>query len=831
MTPGNGPDKSGSAGARSAAEDSVLNACLSELLGDEQPPDLSQRILQALAHQEMAASQATDSTNEHPLSSPAGGNEPAGLEESPGRARAGLSTTAGLPTPPVGSVPVGQGTVGGSPTPSRPILIGTGANAVSGETSCQARTSGTSRSGIPSSTLWVAAIAASLLLLVLVEPWKWNSNAAPNSTVVGQGAPTDLPADQPEHSPSEIAGSPGVPTNSPPAAPNVEQDPSPAVASTPNSGNPDHQPESGNLATSQVPSPLGPHAAGQKPTPNVLGSHSLPELSPEILNHSDPQAEPNPSDPKLDEAVVARINALIQQRWREEGVRPAPAATDAEWCRRVYLDVLGRIPTVDETLTYLADRSKTKKSRLVNRLLGDGYALTSASGENYHEQFASNWTTVWTNVFLGRTGGQDNPAVDRAGFQQYLLQSLKANKPYNQLAFELLTAVGANRPGVENYNGAVNFLLDNLAENATPATSKTAQIFLGLQLQCTQCHQHPTNGWKQHHFWEMNAFFRQAQPRSHREQGKLITELVDVDFAGEGPQPDLDAAEIYFEHHTGMMKVAYPAFLDGTKIDPSGRVAEVTRRHELATLITNSEYLPRAAVNRLWAHFLGHGFTAPIDDMGPHSPPSHGELLNHLATCFAAQGYDLKQLVRWITLSEPYGLSSQVPRNSIDDPQAGPPLFSYFYMRQMRAEELYDSMQIATHGTPPAGAEAQLAAVSNDRAKWLEQFSLAYDTDENDEANLFNGGLNQSLMMWNGELMDAATSGSQGTFLHRVASSKLSDVEKIHQLFVAALGRGATTSELRVVQQALRHHRGNSLAALQDLWWTLLNQSEFILNH
>src|SRR6185295_3865726 len=145
-------------------------------------------------------------------------------------------------------------------------------------------------------------------------------------------------------------------------------------------------------------------------------------------------------------------------------------------------------------------------------------------------------------------------------------------------------------------------------------------------------------------------------------------------------------------------------FVDGTKIDPSGEIGDVNRREELARLIVKSEYFSQAIVNRTWSHFLGYGFTRPVDDMGPHNPPTHADVLERLSRELVAHNYDLRKLYRWIVLSEPYALSSRAavapPGNTkvVDDPDAGTaPLFSRFYLRQMRPEELFESLRVMTH--------------------------------------------------------------------------------------------------------------------------------------
>ena len=201
---------------------------------------------------------------------------------------------------------------------------------------------------------------------------------------------------------------------------------------------------------------------------------------------------------------VARINKEIGQVWSEWEIKPSPQSTDGEWCRRVFLDVIGRIPTVAELRKFVASKDAEKKRKLVTQLLYD---------EDYVEEYARNWTSIWTNVLIGRSGGTErNSLTNRPGMQKYLRDTFARNKPYDRMVRELVTANGKTTPGVEGFNGAVNFLAMKVnEEKATLATAATSRIFLGLQVQCTQCHNHPFNEWKQQRFWEMNAFFRQAR--------------------------------------------------------------------------------------------------------------------------------------------------------------------------------------------------------------------------------------------------------------------------------------------------------------------------------
>ncbi len=522
---------------------------------------------------------------------------------------------------------------------------------------------------------------------------------------------------------------------------------------------------------------------------------------------------------------VSLINEQIRAGWADYQITPSRPATDGEWCRRVYLDVLGRIPTVEELRTFVSSRERDKRRQLINELL---------DGEHYTEEYARNWTTLWTNILIGRSGGTErNSLTSRAGLQKYLRDSFARNKPYDNMIFELVTATGTTVPGTEDFNGATNFLASKVNdEKASLATADTAKIFLGLQIQCTQCHNHPFNDWKQRRFWEMNAFFRQTRSLRRFTPGTrnlAFVELVDQDFAGEGSTPE--EAEIYYELRNGELQVAYPVFVDGRVVERSGYLSEIRRRTELGKMVVDSENLELTMVNRLWAHFLGYGFTKPIDDLGPHNPASHPVLLEALAAEFRKNSFNFKDLIRWITLSEPYALSSRANGSNaeVDDPALGePPKFSRFYMRQMRAEELYESLLVATEADKTSGSYEDREAA---KARWLEQFTIAFGNDEGGEATTFNGTIPQALTMFNGEFIKKAIQLQEGNTLRQVAQSDSKPVDKINYLFEAGFARRATKDEIGAANMMLLARRGNALEVMQDLWWAILNSNEFILNH
>ncbi len=701
------------------------------------------------------------------------------------------------------------------------------------------------------------------------QPNPNQGNPTPNSASPATGNPLERTA---THSPTNSPGQPG-------AGSREWQDSPDRIADSQGKSSPEDGPESGHVP-SDANNPRGsgqPHpplprelvnngSAGERPrqpsnqnpgSPTVVSPDPVAALPADATPPAVVAATPRPGANLLlshgDQPVVQMVNHHIRARWHEAGISPSPPASDAEWCRRVYLDVIGRIPTMYEIQTFVSNRSPERREQLIHRLL---------DSDEYLEEYAQNWSNIWANLLIGRSN--DNELVDREGFQQYLRRTFLTNKPYDQFVSELITATGDNTPGTPDFNGAVNFLLDNLQENATPATAKTARIFLGVQVQCTQCHNHPFHDAKQNQFWELNAFFRQARPESRQAAGSTVTRLVDVDFAGEGSTPS--EAEIYYELRCGVMKIAYPVFLTGEQIGPSGLINDVNRRRELAAIMTSSDMFRKAIVNRLWSHFLSYGFTHPIDDMGPHNSVSHPELLEQLSSAFAQSGFDYKRLVRWITLSEAYGLSSrEVPHHEVpsrregdggrlahaDQPEnGGAALFSRFYIRQMRPEELYESLLVATHASPDQAVgiagmrQTDLTARQREKNQWLEQFAISLDTDENDEASTFDGTISQTLMMWNGEMVRKATSGDRGTFLSEVvraaqhgaaqannAQASTAQASTVQDLFVAALGRNPSKLELNQARELWRRRQGDTSAALQDLWWVLLNSNEFILNH
>jgi len=526
----------------------------------------------------------------------------------------------------------------------------------------------------------------------------------------------------------------------------------------------------------------------------------------------------------VDFQILKLVNKKIKSGWADYEIKPSKLEDDGKWARRLFLDMIGRIPNVQELNEFLEDKDENKREKLVNKLLYD---------DQYTLDYARHWTTVWSNILIGRTGGnQRRSLINREGMQKYLRDSFARNKPYNEFVSDLITATGTTKPGEENFNGATNFLVDKVnQEDATQATASVSKIFLGLQIQCTQCHNHPFNDWKQEKYWEFNAFFRQARALRRFEEGTrniAFAELIDQDYGGQSNDPE--KADLFYELRNGLVKVAFPTFVDGQKINESGLVREVVRRKELSKFVLDSTYMDKAIVNRMWGHFFGTGFVRPIDDLGPHNIPSHPELLETLSKRFRESGYDQKKLIRWIVLSDAYQLSSRTNKtNEKDDPALGrAPLFSHYYIRPMNAEMLYESLLVATQADQQTTDFRQAERLKN---RWLQQFSTAFGNDEGEERTEFNGTITQTLMMFNGGMVQSATqTGGNGFLAKLIRNKKMSAKKKINQLFLAAFARKATSREYSAMKKVLQQSRTPNQGA-QDIWWALLNSNEFLFQH
>lgn len=502
--------------------------------------------------------------------------------------------------------------------------------------------------------------------------------------------------------------------------------------------------------------------------------------------------------------LAAKIDRLLSARWKTERVDPVPLADDAEYARRVHLDLIGRIPTLAETRTFLADQAPDKRVRLVHRLL---------ETRDHVEHFVN----VWRALLLpesnkGAVQGQLN------SFNDWLRKQFSENVPYDRMVAELLTVpFGSERvrrtgrittrsqpsdpatPSPRAFYLAKDAKPENLAAG-------TARLFLGVRIECAQCHNHPFSSWTRQHFWGYAAFFAGLQ-RPPAEVGGDIREVFD--------RRDLKIP--------GSLTSVEARFLDQT--EPRWKY-NVGARTTLAEWLTaaNNPYFARATVNRLWAHFFGLGLVEPVDDFRPDNPPSHPELLEELARQFVAHRFDLRYLLRSIAGSRAYQLTSAVSASSPLPPR----LFAHRAIKGLTPEQLFDSLAVATGYRPPANPRPPAEARSDPRAEFLARFASDQPPTETQRS------IPQALMLMNGRFIAAATRPKEGAVLDSVLNdSALGTAGKIEALYLATLSRKPSPQETQRFVKYVDERNPNKDAklALADIYWALLNSTEFSLNH
>jgi hypothetical protein len=483
--------------------------------------------------------------------------------------------------------------------------------------------------------------------------------------------------------------------------------------------------------------------------------------------------------------MAARIDALVAQRWKQEGVDPAAPASDAEFLRRASLDLTGTIPAVNEVRQFLADTSPDKRRRLIEDLLKK-------------PTHATHFSNAWRNALLPPDANQVFFGGDN-GFRSWLRSQFSQNVPYDKLVTDVLVARGqAGQVGPALFYTALQLKPEELA-------ASTSKIFLGVQIQCAQCHNHPFDHWKQEDFWGYAAFFGQlARPQGNQQ---FVAMVSDAD-TGDVKMPDSD-------------EVVKPKFLAG-EVSEDG---DFSRRIRLAQWMTSRDnpFFARAAVNRVWAMLFGRGIVEPVDDLGGKNAPSHPELFDELATYFADTGFDLDRLIRTLAATRAYQLSSA------GEGEDRPELFARMAIKSLTADQMYDCLQDAMRRrefSAYGGQQVQFAGGFDQvRQQFLARFSApGQGTTE------FQSGIPQALMLMNGQVIVQATDLQQSDLLGALDAPFLSDDDRLEILFLSTLSRFPTDEERPGVLAHLEN-ASNKRQALSDVLWALLNSAEFALNH
>ncbi len=543
-----------------------------------------------------------------------------------------------------------------------------------------------------------------------------------------------------------------------------------------------------------------PEPPKSKPAPEKKAAAVKPPPDGEKPRTQLPVRDPMP--------LAAAIDRAIDQRLAEAKVPPSLPADDAEFLRRASLDITGRIPTAERTRVFLADTDSQKRRRLIDELL---------ASPDYGRHFG----TVWRNRIMPLEAGKGGkPQADR--FSPWLAEQFNRGRPWNEIVTELLTAEGDI---AQNPQSA--FVMAN-SEGFRPQPDRlaasAARLFLGVQLQCAQCHNHPFTGWTQADFWGTAAFFGRVRNSGKKGPPFILTEEPDPDppatgkkgAVGRPPAAPGGAIVIPAAAGKGAGKVVKAKFLDGTEpaLDDQRPYRPVFAAW--LTAPTNPYFAP-AAVNRLWAQFFGRGLVNPVDNFHPDNPPSHPALLKLLAAEFTASGGDFKHLIRGLCNSRAYQRTSRpVPGNETDSQ-----LFSHVAVKVLSPEVLYDALATAMSAGPVPGGKRALPGLGS-RGQFMQLFSALGDAAETGE---YSAGIPQLLKLMNAEEFNRGT-----PIVDRLVKAGASPAQAVEELYLASLCRRPTADEVRLLSDYVAR-RSDRQSGYAGVLWILLNSSEFALNH
>ena len=492
------------------------------------------------------------------------------------------------------------------------------------------------------------------------------------------------------------------------------------------------------------------------------------------------------------------IDKAVNERLHRLRIVPSGVCTDEEFVRRVYIDVVGLYPKPAELQAFIADKHPDKRKQLVEVLL-------------QRKEFTELWVMKWAELLQIRSeiaGNNNVPPFYKNALLYYnwMADEIGKNRPINEIVVELLSANGGtvSVPAVNYYQSELDRL--KLSENV-------AQVFMGMRIQCAQCHNHPFDRWTMNDYYGFNAFFAQIGRKATDDPQEVIV------FNSKGGE----------SQHFLTKKNVKPKFLGGE--EPDLKPGDDRRRVMAEWLASpRNPYFARNIANIVWAHFLGVGVVDPVDDVRVSNPPSNTDLMDELAAHLTEYKYDVRKLVRDITASAAYQRSSKINETNANDKLN----FARSQVRRVRAEVLLDAISQITE-TPnkfqglPVGARAvQIAdgAVSNyfletfGRSKRESVASTEVKTDPN---------LSQALHLMNGDAVNDRI--RRGQVVEKLIAAGKKDDEVISELFLRVFGRLPAAVEAKSVTAAIAADPANRQLVLEDAFWALMNSKEFYFNH
>jgi len=499
--------------------------------------------------------------------------------------------------------------------------------------------------------------------------------------------------------------------------------------------------------------------------------------------------------PALPSAVAAdapslsnRIDELLEARLTAEKIPAVPTADDAEFLRRVYLDLHGVVPTADEAVAFLARTDAGKRAELIDQLLED---------PRFGEHFADRWRKSLISPVA------DERRLQTERFAAWLAGRFNDNDGWDRIVFDLVTATGKMED-----NPAVTYLIEGRHPlGVTDLADLSSRYFLGVRLNCAQCHDHPFVSWKRHDYWGMAAFFAQIQT-PHRPKMVYMAGLQDDPKMNMGVLRDADLIEGF--------QSEVPTFLGGEA--PKAKSGEPLRV-SLARWMTASEnpFFARATVNRLWWQFFGRGIVSPVDDMHSANVPSHSELLDALTREFTETKFDLKHFCRAVLNSRAYQRTSRPGPHADREAE----LFGRMSIKVLTAEQLYDSL------TAILGPPSKTPAVDT-RLGARDEFTKYFASSGDPEPTRYDRGIPHLLRLMNSPQFAGRNLAALVT---QTASAGNKTNNLVDHLFLKILARYPTGAERELVQGPFDAANMSAEQAARELAWALLMSGEFSLNH
>jgi len=490
------------------------------------------------------------------------------------------------------------------------------------------------------------------------------------------------------------------------------------------------------------------------------------------------------------------IDRLIDAKLQKLKIQPSPVVDDAGFLRRASLDLSGQLPTPNEVRAFVADTTKDKRSRAIDRLMAS-------------PAYVDHWTLKWGDLlqnnrkYLGEKGAYE--------FREWIREAIAANEPYDRMVRDLLTSGGSSYE-----NPAANFF--RVTRDAKPTMEKTTQVFLGVRMVCAQCHDHPFERWTQNQYYEMAAFFSAVGIRPGYEVGEEIVYDQRQDFDMKHPKDG---------------RVMNPKFILPATFTGGAVPADARRRLAYAEWLTakDNPFFAKSTVNRVWSYFFGRGIIDPVDDIRASNPPSNPALLDALTKDFIEHGFDLRRLMRTIANSRTYQASLATNEwNAADGDN-----FSHAQPRRLSAEELMDAVAEAT-GVRPAFPEVppdtkaeQLADPHVGPEGFLDLFGRPSRESSCECERRSDLSLPQALNLVNGRVISDAVAAADGRIAKAVLGGR-GDRDLLEELYLASLSRPPNGAEL---EKGLKYLEGSGgrAARAQDLLWALLNSKAFLYNY